>query len=128
MKLDSEAPDDLVFDFDLPAPPEKVWRALTIPALLDRWLLPAEESDAGRFAGTPEPLGRHIEAEVLEAEPPRRLRWSWRERGERADVVTFTLLPNGDGGTALRLVHERRIVAMLLPKPANGNTAMRLAA
>jgi len=28
----------LVFEYDLDAPPEKVWRAVTIPALRARWL------------------------------------------------------------------------------------------
>jgi uncharacterized protein YndB with AHSA1/START domain len=32
--------DSLSFEFDLPHPPEKVWRALTDPALLAEWLLP----------------------------------------------------------------------------------------
>jgi uncharacterized protein YndB with AHSA1/START domain len=31
---------NLSLDFDLPHPPEKVWRALTDPALLAEWLLP----------------------------------------------------------------------------------------
>jgi len=32
--------ESLSFDFDLPYPPEKVWRALTDPELLAQWLLP----------------------------------------------------------------------------------------
>ena len=33
----------LAFEFDLQHPPEKVWRALTEPALLSEWLLPVVE-------------------------------------------------------------------------------------
>src|SRR6185436_19081525 len=33
--------ESLSFEFDLPHAPEKVWRALTDPALLAEWLLPA---------------------------------------------------------------------------------------
>ena len=34
------ASDSLSLQFDLPHPPEKIWRALTDPALLAEWLLP----------------------------------------------------------------------------------------
>ena len=34
----SDADTDLVFEATLDAPPEKIWRALTIPALRDRWM------------------------------------------------------------------------------------------
>lgn len=33
--------ETITFDFDLAHPPEKVWRALTDPALVAAWLLPA---------------------------------------------------------------------------------------
>lgn len=102
----------LAFDYELDAPPERVWRALTVPALRDHWLQPAPVDAV---------------AEVVEAEPPNRLRWSWQEAGEPADVVTFTLSPNGEGGTLLRLVHERRArPAALLA--ANTNVALAMAA
>lgn len=101
----------LSFDYELEAPPEKVWRALTVPALRDHWLEPA-------------PAG--VIAELVEAEPPSRLRWSWQEAGAPADLVTFTLSPNGAGGTLLRLVHERQ--AVQLPMPANGNRVLAMAA
>lgn len=32
--------ETIAFEFDLRHPPEKVWRALTEPALLAEWLLP----------------------------------------------------------------------------------------
>ncbi len=41
---DTTAPsqrETLSFEVELPHPPEKVWRALTDPALLAEWLLPA---------------------------------------------------------------------------------------
>jgi uncharacterized protein YndB with AHSA1/START domain len=101
----------LVFDFELEAPPEKVWRALTIPAFRDRWLGPLDSAGTG-FAGS-------IEAEPAEAEPPSRLSWHWREAGEPAGLVSFILTPNENGGTLLRLVHVRRQAA--LPAAANGN-------
>jgi uncharacterized protein YndB with AHSA1/START domain len=89
----SDAPDPVVVDCDLDAPPETVWRALTEPELRARWL---EEADAC--------------AEVVEAEPNERLRLAWRERDEAGALVesdvTFTLTPIFSGGTRLRLVHD----------------------
>ena len=44
--IDKTAPSQterMSFEFDLPHSPEKVWRALTDPALLAEWLLPVVE-------------------------------------------------------------------------------------
>ena len=46
--IDKTAPSQteaLTFEFDLPHAPEKVWRALTEPALLAEWLLPVVERE-----------------------------------------------------------------------------------
>jgi len=29
--------EDLVFEYELDAPPEKVWRAISIPGFRDKW-------------------------------------------------------------------------------------------
>jgi uncharacterized protein YndB with AHSA1/START domain len=115
-------PKTVIVECDLAEPPEKVWKALTVPELLARWLSPNDiRPEVGRrFRLEPE-----IECEVLEAEPNRRLRLSWRERqeggrGDRRDrrdrrtdaqdhvdsIVTFDLTETVTGGTHLRLVHE----------------------
>lgn len=109
---------------ELEAPPEKVWRALTIPAYLDRWLLPTAGAD-GAMASRDANMAETIRTEVIEAEPPRHLRLRWRENGTGAvedSVVTFTLLPTPEGGTWLRLVHERQTAS--LPASANSNGAV----
>ncbi|RWL17777.1 MAG: SRPBCC domain-containing protein [Mesorhizobium sp.] len=106
------AADSIEFECELPDPPEKVWRALTVPDLLAAWMMPNDiKPEVGsRFAfakaGTP------IECEILDAEPERLLRYSWRERpapGNAADpldsIVTFTLGRTVSGGTHLRIVH-----------------------
>ncbi|HLI66142.1 MAG TPA: SRPBCC domain-containing protein [Caulobacteraceae bacterium] len=85
--------ETIVIDCDLDEPPAKVWRAVTEPALLDRWLPEAAE-----------------QAEVVEADPGERLRLVWRDRDEAGGViesdVTFTLTPMITGGTRLRVVHD----------------------
>ncbi|MGX7872977.1 SRPBCC family protein [Mesorhizobium sp. ORM6] len=107
------APDAIEFEYDLAEPPEKVWRALTVPELLAAWMMPndirPEIGNRFAFAGTE----AAIECEVLDAEPERLLRYSWREQprdAERKDpldsVVTFILARTVSGGTHLRVVHD----------------------
>ena len=109
----TEAP--LSFECDLPDPPEKVWRALTEPELLAAWMMPNDiKAEAGgrfAFAGP----GAPIECEVIEVEPGRLLRYSWRERPADKDadqlpafdsIVTFKLARTSSGGTHLRIVHD----------------------
>ncbi|AZO47280.1 MAG: SRPBCC domain-containing protein [Mesorhizobium sp.] len=109
----------LNFECELTDPPEKVWRALTEAELLAAWMMPNDITPevGSRFAfdGPEAP----IECEILEAEPGRLLRYSWRERpskgnggrqvpldGRLDSIVTFTLDPTVSGGTHLRIVHE----------------------
>lgn len=97
------------FEFDLPHPPEKVWRALTIPELLAEWLLPVTgmELTPGRaFTFQTQPVGGWdgvVHCRMLENEPPRKLSYTWVV-GEMDTVVTFHLAPT-DSGTRLSLVH-----------------------
>jgi uncharacterized protein YndB with AHSA1/START domain len=111
-KQTQTAKDALAFECDLPDAPEKVWRALTVPDLLAEWMMPndinPETGSRFAFAGPEKP----IECEVLDAEPGRLLRYSWRERSGDADrqeldsIVTFTLARTVSGGTHLRIVHD----------------------
>ena len=88
-----------------PHPPERVWRALTDPAELGAWLMPADFAPlAGhKFTFDARPDMGIIDGEVLDVEPPRLLRCRWSGVfGET--VVTFTLTPDG-AGTRLRVTH-----------------------
>ncbi|MET3924928.1 SRPBCC domain-containing protein [Devosia sp. 2618] len=108
---DTEA---LVFECELDAPPEKVWRALTIPEYLARWIKPDQ----------------NIDLAVVTSEENRSLTYSWREAGQGAIVgaedslVTFELTPTNDGGTWFRLTHE----PVTVPSAANSNQTMLLVA
>jgi uncharacterized protein YndB with AHSA1/START domain len=109
-KAKPDSSDSLVFECDLEEPPEKVWRALTEPELLEAWL------DGRESRGTDS-----TDYEILSAEPHRVLRYRWRDRergsgdnGAREvdSVVTVELAPGHAGGTHLRLTHgEFRIVS-----------------
>jgi uncharacterized protein YndB with AHSA1/START domain len=108
--------DELAFSVDLPHPPEKVWRALTIRAFCERWLLKRD----GRARG----LDRHVEITVVDAEPLRRLTWLWQEDGEAPACVTITLTQRIDGGTRLDLVHQPRFVSPYVAVNCNGPLAL----
>lgn len=101
----------------LPHPPAKVWRALTEPELIARWLMPGDfrlavghrytmqavAVPATGFSGT-------VQAEVLAFEPERMLRVGWRDAAPQSPAqadwtITWTLEPEGRG-TRLLLVHD----------------------
>lgn len=102
--------ESIAFDLDLLHPPEKVWRALTDPALLAQWLLPVvgfrlEPGAAFEFRAQPQPgWDGVVDCRLLEAEPHRKLSWRWVV-GDIDTVVTFTLTPTATG-TRLSLVHS----------------------
>ena len=111
--MTDEAADTIAFECELAEPPEKVWRALTVPKLLAAWMMPndirPQTGSNFTFAGP----DAAIECEILDAEPERLLRYSWREQpgdASRQDpldsVVTFTLARTVSGGTHLRIVHD----------------------
>jgi uncharacterized protein YndB with AHSA1/START domain len=116
----------IIVEYDLPHAPGKVWRALTDPALVERWLMPndmrAEVGHRFTFRARPMPGWDGIcHCEVLTVEEEKRLRYSWVGGtdgqdgiGSRLDsVVTWTLTPKGSG-TLLRLEHTG-----FLPKNAS---------
>lgn len=100
----------LEFEFDLRHPPEKVWRALTRPALLSQWLLPIaalqlEPGASFRFQAPPQPgWDGVVDCEMVAIEPHRSISWKWVV-GELDTLVTFTLTPT-DTGTRVVLVQS----------------------
>ncbi|CAN7142574.1 SRPBCC domain-containing protein [Bosea sp. LjRoot90] len=100
----------LVFAYQLDAPPEKVWRALSIPAFRERWL-PAEVE---ALSSVP---GEEVRYRLRDEEPP-----------FLESVVTFQLTPNADG-TELRIIHQLTDARLgQLPSPANSNQPLMLRA
>jgi len=102
--------ESLTFDLDLPHPPEKVWRALTDPALLSEWLLPAigftlERGSAFALQAPPQPeWDGVVHCRIVDLEPPPRLSYRWVV-GEIDTVVTFTLTSTPTG-TRLLLIQS----------------------
>jgi uncharacterized protein YndB with AHSA1/START domain len=112
---DNTAPSQseaISFEFDLPHAPEKVWRALTEPALLTEWLLPVvdgklEAGAAFTFKTQPyPPWDGTVNCRVLEIEAQKKLSYAWVVGDMAIDtVVTFTLTPTASG-TRLSLVQS----------------------
>jgi uncharacterized protein YndB with AHSA1/START domain len=102
--------ESLAFEWDLPHAPEKVWRALTDPALLAEWLLPVfglelEPGTAFTFKTQPYPgWDGTVSCRMLEIETHRKLRYAWSVPFLDTDV-TFTLTPTASG-TRLSLVQS----------------------
>lgn len=91
----------IVVERELPHPPERIWRALTRPHLLEEWMMKNDfEPEPGRgFSFTAE-WGR-VEGRVLEAEPHSTLSYTWGDH-DLDTVVTWTLTPT-ETGTRLRM-------------------------
>jgi uncharacterized protein YndB with AHSA1/START domain len=111
--VDKTAPSQtgsISFEFDLRHSPEKVWRALTDPALLAEWLLPVvglelERGAAFTFKAQPQPgWDGVVNCRILEIDLHRKLRFSWVVGGMDT-VVTFTLTPTASG-TRMTLVQS----------------------
>ncbi len=93
-------------------PPAKVWRALTDPDLLGRWLMPNDFRPVvgHRFSFRTDPVPGTsfdgiVRCEVLALEPERLLRISWRGGADLDSTLTWTLVPEGTG-TRLLLEHD----------------------
>jgi uncharacterized protein YndB with AHSA1/START domain len=91
---------------ELPFPPEKIWRALTQPHLIEDWLMKNDfEPVVGhRFnlRRSPQPdLNIVVDCRVLVVEPNKTLCYSWAAF-DLESVVTWTLTPTSTG-THLRM-------------------------
>ncbi len=111
-----DAPKDLTLEYDLDAPPAKVWRAISIPAFRDKWLPHEALADAEPVSSTP---GEEIRYKLRDDEPP-----------FLESMVTFQVRPGGNGGTRLTIVQglvDKRL-KRFAAKAANSNTPYRMRA
>jgi uncharacterized protein YndB with AHSA1/START domain len=114
-------------DYELAQPPSRVWRALTEPDLLARWLMANDIRPVvgHRFTFQAPPMPGWdgiVRCEVLEVVPEKRLRYSWQGGAPESvldSTVTWTLAETPSGGTRLSLEH-----AGFLPRNAFAYEAM----
>lgn len=123
--MKTENGQSIVAEYSLKQSLAKVWRALTEPALVARWLMENDiQAVVGhRFTMHAQPVPGWdgvVHCEVLDVVVEKRLVYSWRGGsdevkggyGGRLDTtVTWELTPTEGGGTRLRLEH-----AGFLPK------------
>ena len=104
----------VVVERKMPHPPEKVWRALTQPHLIEEWLMAndfqAVKGHRFTFRAKPMPGWSGVtHCMVLKVESPHLLSYSWGDGTASVSglktVVTWTLTPK-DGGTLLRMEHS----------------------
>ena len=96
----------VVVERELAHSPEKIWRALTQPHLIEEWLMKNDFKpvEGHRFNLNRQPapdVNIVIDCEVLTVEPNRTLTYRWDAYGLES-VVTWTLTPTSNG-TLLRM-------------------------
>lgn len=109
----------IVIDEVFPHSSEVVWKTLTTPELISRWLMVPtgfEPVQGKRFTFQTTPAGAWdgtIHLEVLEVRPNERLVYSWhggheanKEYGSRLETVVTWTLSKVEGGTRLHLEHS----------------------
>lgn len=98
----------VVVEREFPHPPEKLWRALTQPHLIEAWLMKTDfRPEVGHAFHLTGEWGGVLDCEVLTVEPQKTLAYTWNfDHADAAyhlrSVVTFTLTPTA-GGTHLRM-------------------------
>lgn len=91
----------VIVEREIPYPPERVWRALTQPELIEEWLM---KNDFKPVVGHRFDLRADwgaVDCQVLAVEPSKVLAYTWTAYGLES-VVTWTLMPTGKG-THLRM-------------------------
>src|SRR5256885_13099062 len=91
----------VVVEREIPFPPEKIWRALTQPHLIQEWLM---QNDFKPVVGHGFNLRADwgvVDCRVVAVEPNKTLSYTWGAYGLES-VVTWTLTPTRTG-TRLRM-------------------------
>ena len=98
----------VVVEREFAFPPEKLWRALTQPHLIEEWLMKNDfKPVVGHSFNLRGEWGGVLDCKVLAVEPNKSLSYTWNHSHEDPaynlqSVVTFTLTPTSTG-THLRV-------------------------
>lgn len=109
---DAGKSNELVQEYQLDAPPEKVWRAISIAEYREAWLPNAVLAEAEPVASEP---GKSIHYRLRDDAPP-----------YLESDVSFLIAPDDAGGTRLTIVH--RIDELHLQAANDENGPLMLAA
>jgi uncharacterized protein YndB with AHSA1/START domain len=91
----------VVVERDMPYPPEKIWRALTQPHLIEEWLMKNDFQPVANRRFSLRGDWGSVDCQVQAVEPNKTLSYTWAAMGLES-VVTWTLTPTA-AGTHLRM-------------------------
>jgi uncharacterized protein YndB with AHSA1/START domain len=118
MNEQATATRSIIVERVMPHPPEKIWRALTQPHLIEQWLMKNdfEPRLGARFTFRAKPIGDWngiVDCEVTAFDPPRKLAYSWKggsagnpNYGSALDSAVEWVLTPEPGGTRVRMEHS----------------------
>jgi uncharacterized protein YndB with AHSA1/START domain len=91
----------VVVEREMPFPPEKIWRALTQPHLIEEWLMKNDFKPVADHRFNLRGDWGAVDCQVLAIEPQKTLSYTWSAMGLES-VVTWTLTATSTG-TRLRM-------------------------
>jgi uncharacterized protein YndB with AHSA1/START domain len=91
----------VVVEREIPFPPQKIWRALTQPHLIEEWLMKNDFKPVVDHRFKLSADWGSVDCQVLAVEPDKTLTYTWAAMGLES-VVTWTLTPTSTG-TNLRM-------------------------
>ena len=91
----------VIVEREIPHPPEKIWRALTQPHLIEEWLMKNDFKPVMNHRFNLRADWGTVDCQVLTIEPNRTLSYTWAALGLES-VVIWTLTPTRTG-THLRM-------------------------
>ncbi|KGE02129.1 MULTISPECIES: SRPBCC domain-containing protein [Rhizobium/Agrobacterium group] len=91
----------VVVEREVAFPPEKIWRALTQPHLIEEWLMKNDFKPVMDHRFKLSADWGSVDCQVLEVEPNKTLSYTWGAYGLES-IVTWTLTPTRTG-THLRM-------------------------
>jgi uncharacterized protein YndB with AHSA1/START domain len=94
----------VVIEREIPYPPEKIWRALTQPQLIEEWLMKNDFKPVVDHRFNLRADWGAVDCQVLAVEPNKTLSYTWAAYGLES-VVTWTLTATSTG-TNLRMEHS----------------------
>jgi len=101
MSVTSTETRSVVVEREMPHPPEKLWRALTQPHLIEEWLMKNDFKPVVNQRFNMRGDWGTADCQVLIVEPNKALSYTWAAFGLES-VVTWTLTPTSTG-THLRM-------------------------
>jgi uncharacterized protein YndB with AHSA1/START domain len=88
----------VVVEREIPHAPEKIWRALTQPHLIEEWLMKNDFQPVRNHKFALRGDWGAVDCQVLKIQPHTTLSYSWAAHGLES-VVTWTLTPTSNGAT-----------------------------